>query len=362
MNHRARAVTAVSVTALLTFGIAACSGTTSPVSAGSSAGPSGTIEPIVLYSAMGEDAAVSAAFTAKTGIPVKLVDDSTGPLLTKIAAEKNNPQWTALWVDGATAFAALDQQGQLAPYTTKAALSSVGKSLVPASNAYVPTGTTAVPAVIYNAAAGGSVPKTWDDLLTAAYTGKVGMNDPAQSGPTYPLIAGLMDQLGGQSGGVAKGQDYLSRLKANGLQVFPTNGDTLHALESGQITYGLVQSSAALGEVTAAAAKPTPGFDPKVVFFPQATLLPSAFGIDKAASPQLQAEAQQLVEFILSPEGQQAMLAADPKGDSLYWPIVDGVQPLPGVTAFPTDYHVIDPYFWGPLQSQVVTWFSNNVK
>ncbi|WP_438352169.1 ABC transporter substrate-binding protein [Microbacterium sp. CJ88] len=359
MNHRTRALSAVSALAALTLGIAACSGASTASSAG---GSSAAPQPIVLYSAMGEAKAVVDAFIAKTGIPVNLVEDSTGPLLTKVAAEKNNPQWTALWVDGATAFAALDQQGQLAPYTTKADLSAVGKSLVPASNAYVPTGTTVVPGVIYNAAAGGSVPQTWDDLLTSAYSGKVGMNDPAKSGPTYPLIAGLMDQMGGQTGGVAAGEAYLTKLKSNGLQVFPTNGDTLHALENGQISYGLVQSSAALGEVAAAAANKTAGFDPKVAFFPKATLLPSAFGIDKSASPQLQSEAQQLVEFILSPEGQQAMLGADPTGDSLYWPIVNGVKPLAGVTAFPTDYNVIDPYFWGPLQSEVVTWFGNNIK
>ena len=77
------------------------------------------------------------------------------------------------------------------------------------------------------------------------YQGKVGMNDPSQSGPTYPFIAGLMNQLGGQSNGVAVGEDYLTKLKANGLHVFPTNGDTLHALETGQISYGLIQSSAA---------------------------------------------------------------------------------------------------------------------
>ena len=44
------------------------------------------MEPLVLYAAEGYDSVVAKAFTAKTGIPVKLVDDSTGPLLTKIQA------------------------------------------------------------------------------------------------------------------------------------------------------------------------------------------------------------------------------------------------------------------------------------
>ena len=68
---------------------------------------------LVVYSAQGYDSAMTKAFTKATGIPVKLDDNSTGPLLTQIEASKNNPNWGLLWVDGATAFAGLDTQGLL---------------------------------------------------------------------------------------------------------------------------------------------------------------------------------------------------------------------------------------------------------
>jgi iron(III) transport system substrate-binding protein len=68
---------------------------------------------LVVYSAQGYDSAMTKAFTKATGIPVKLDDNSTGPLLTQIEASKNNPNWGLLWVDGATAFARLDTQGLL---------------------------------------------------------------------------------------------------------------------------------------------------------------------------------------------------------------------------------------------------------
>jgi hypothetical protein len=61
----------------------------------------------------GYDKVMTAAFSKATGMPVKLDDNSTGPLLTQIEAPKNNPDWGWLWVDGATAFAGLDQQGLL---------------------------------------------------------------------------------------------------------------------------------------------------------------------------------------------------------------------------------------------------------
>lgn len=330
---------------------------------GSSAAPAAQAgaAPLVVYSAQGYDSPVTKAFTAATGIPVKLDDDSTGPLLTKVSAERNNPQWDVLWVDGDTAFAALDKQGQLLDYTPPVALTPAGQALVPADHSYIPVSTTVVPALIYNAAkAGSATPSTWQDLLGPAYTGKVGMNDPSQSGPTYPLIAGLMNQLGGQNGGLSAGEDFLTKLKGNGLHVFPTNGDTLHALETGQITYGIIQSSAALGEI--AKAPKNSAFDPKIVYLPQSTLLPGVIGIDKGAPANLQAEAEKFVQFVLSPAGQAAMQNGDPSGDSLYWPIVPGVSPRAGMPALPAQYQRLDPYFWGPLENQVNTFFDTNIK
>jgi iron(III) transport system substrate-binding protein len=353
------AIAVVGATALA----AGCSaGPTSPStpSSGAGANAGGSGETLIVYSAQGYDSAVTDAFSKATGVPVKLVDDSTGPLLTKIAAEGNNPQWGLLWVDGDTAFAALDKQGKLLPYMPAAPLNEVGQKLVPENHSYVPAGATVVAALIYNAAHGAKVPATYDDLLSADYTGKVGMNDPSQSGPTFPLIAGLMNQFGGQANGVAVGEDYLAKLKANGLHVYPTNGDTLHALETGQITYGLIQSSAAEGEV--ATAPKSADFDAKVIYLPQSTLLPSVMGIDKAASAAQQEAAKKFIEFVLSRDGQVAMQSGDPTGDSLYWPVVPNVAAHDGVPVFPTAYQRIDPYFWGPLEDQINTFFTNNIK
>ncbi|WP_034272639.1 ABC transporter substrate-binding protein [Actinospica robiniae] len=360
MNVRDRraAVGGALASALLLGALAGCSSSAS-TSGSNAAGGSGTV-PLVVYSAQGYDSAVTKAFTKATGIPVSLDDDSTGPLLAKIAAERNNPKWGLLWVDGDTAFASLDKQGQLLDYDPGVALTTAGQSLVPSNHSYSPVSTTAVPALVYNAAKVTAVPSTWQDLLGAQYKGKVGMNDPSQSGPTFPLIAGLMNELGGQTGGIAAGEAYLTKLKANGLQVHPTNGDTLHALETGQIDYGLIQSSAAAGEV--ATAKKSANFDPKVVYLGTTTLLPAAIGIDKAASSTEQKEAEKFIQYVLSPAGQQVMQTADPTGDSLYWPIVPGLDPVSALGAMPTNYQKIDPYFWGPLENQVNTFFDSSIK
>jgi iron(III) transport system substrate-binding protein len=354
MRHAPRQASSLGATAVLfAGGLAACG---SPAAA---TGPAATV-PLVVYSAQGYDSVMTKAFQKATGIPVKLDDDSTGPLLAKVAAESNNPQWGLLWVDGDTAFASLDKQRQLLDYAPPVTLTSVGQTLVPADHSYIPTSTTVMAAVIYNAAKVSAVPATYQDLLQSQYKGRVGMNDPSQSGPTFPFIAGLMDQFGGTANGVAAGESYLTKLKSNGLKVFPTNGDTLHALETGVIDYGMIQSSAATGEVIKAAKSAT--FDPKVVYLPNSTLLPAVIGIDKKAPAAERSEAERFVQFVLSAAGQAIMQTGDPSGDSLFWPIVPGVTALPVLPPFPANYQKLDPYFWGPLEGQVNSWFDLTIK
>jgi iron(III) transport system substrate-binding protein len=348
----------LSASAVLFAGALAACGS-SPVAATGPAGSAAPV-PLVVYSAQGYDSVMTKAFQKATGIPVRLDDDSTGPLLAKVAAESNNPQWGLLWVDGDTAFASLDKQGQLLTYAPPVTLTSVGQSLVPADHSYIPVSTTVMAAVIYNAAKVSAVPATYQDLLGPQYKGRVGMNDPSQSGPTFPFIAGLMDQFGGTANGVAAGESYLTKLKANGLQVFPTNGDTLHALETGVIDYGMIQSSAATGELIKATK--SAAFNPKVVYLPNSTLLPGVIGIDKKAPAAERSEAERFVQYVLSAAGQAIMQTGDPSGDSLYWPIVPGVSALSALPLFPANYQKLDPYFWGPLEGQVNAWFDSNIK
>src|ERR1017187_4587266 len=98
-RHRATVVSALTVVAL--GALAACGGSAAS-SPRTTASTTSSVTPLVVYSAQGYDSVVTKAFQQATGIPVKLDDDSTGPLLTKVAAERNNPQGGLLWVDGAT--------------------------------------------------------------------------------------------------------------------------------------------------------------------------------------------------------------------------------------------------------------------
>ena len=326
--------------------------TSSSAAASSSSSASAAVVPLVVYSAQGYDSAMTKAFTKATGIPVKLDDNSTGPLLTQIEASKNNPNWGLLWVDGATAFAGLDTQSLLLKgYEPNVTFNSLGTASVPSDKSYVPTGVTIMGIVAYNKAKVPNPPTTWQALESSSWKGQVGMNDPAQSGPTFPLIAGVYNYLGSASAG----EKYFETLKYNGLIIHPTNGPTLQALTSGQINLALVQSSAAIGAT----------FTDKnigIEYLNPATLLPSAIGIDAKASPQVQAEAEKFAAFVLSAAGQKVMQTGDPTGDSLYYPVVQGVNPLsslPSLSSVTTQ--TINPYTWGPQEATINTWFDSNI-
>lgn len=337
------------LTALAT--VTACGSPSASSAPGSSASAGGG--DMVLYSSMGYAQNAVNAFTATTGLKVTLVYDSGPPLLTKVAAEKNNPQWTSLWIEGDAAFASLKQQGLLQAYKPSATLNDIGTSVSPADNMWTPTGVTLVMTVLCNADKVPVQPQAWADLADPKFKGLIGMNDPSQSGPTYTFVAGMMNQLGGED----QGKAYFSSLKANGLQVFPTNGDTVHALETGQIGCGVIQSSAALGEQLSQQGK----MNLKASYPAKTTQLPGVMGITSAAKGTALTTAQKFADWVLSPQGQQVILNDKPKGASLYWPVVQGVQALSTMPAYPQAQH-IDPAVWGPKQGEVTTWFSQNIK
>jgi iron(III) transport system substrate-binding protein len=310
---------------------------------------------LVVYSAQGYDSAMTKAFSKATGIPVSLDDNSTGPLLTQIEASRNNPKWGLLWVDGATAFAGLDQQGLLQKgFEPKVSWNSLGTASLPADKSYTPTGVTLVAALVYNKTKVANPPSTWQQLLSSQWKGDVGMNDPSQSGPTFPFIAGMMNYLGG----VSQGEAFYSKLKANGLIIHPTNGPTLQALTSGQIKLALVQSSAGIGSTFG------PGSDPNlaVKYLNPVTILPSALGIDAKAPLAERQEAEKFIEYVLSPAGQKVMQTGDPYGDSLYYPVLQGVNPLPELPSLSSvTTQTINPYKWGPLEATINTWFDSSI-
>ncbi len=338
-----------------------------------------SVPTILLYNAQGYGDKVAAAFNATNpGFKIVVDDDSTGPLFTKIQAEMaaGSPKWGIFWADGATPFAALDKQGYLLHNVVPASTpyNAAGLVNLPADKAFAPTGVTVVGSLCYDTVAtkGVTLPTTFAGL-TKLPKGVLGMNDPTQSGPTYPLIAGIMAHLGGitstmtpttaqVNAAIKKGESYFLALKKNGLQVHPTNGPTLGAMETSPATLdmAIIQSSACYGDINA---QPKPLWPTgKVKYLDYSVALSSNIAVDAKLSPALQKDAQKFVAFVASAKGQVAMQHGDPYGDGLFWPVIKGVAPEKFVPNYNiTHAFAINPYVWGPLENQINSWFVKNI-
>jgi len=353
--------------------------TTAVVSAASASEhqPRGVVT-LQLYSAQGYDSHMVSVFNAANpGINVVLTDGSTGPLITKVTAEEQSgsPKWNMMWADGATWAAAFDTNHwtlkNIVPSGT--AYNAAGKANEPKDKGYAPTGLTAVGGLCYDKNAVSkahiTLPKTWAQLKSVP-KGSLGMNDPSFSGPTFPLIAGVMAHLGGitynktptsaqLNSAIAKGEAFYLSLKKNGLQVHHTNGPTLAAMESNPPTLDMatIQTSACYGDIIAGA-WPTGA----VKYLDFSVALPSSIVISSDVSAAQRAAAEKFVAFVLSKKGEAAMQAGDPVGDGLFWPVISGVNPEKGVGSYSAaKAFQINPAVWGPKQSAIDAWFTAHI-
>lgn len=304
---------------------------------------------LVLYSGLDYGPAVADAFTKETGIKVSVVRLATGGLLARIAAQGQHPDWALAWLDGATAAAAMDDAGLLARnLPVPANLTATGKSLCSADGAYIPTGFTLAGVFISDPARLPVPPAGWQALAEPAYRNLVGMNDPSISGPTYPMLAGLLSQAGGWP----QGQDFVMALKANGLQMFDKNDATLAALQAQSISLAIVQSSAAVYF-----AAHHPGL--RVTIPAPAYMLPNVMVEAKGLTAWQREEAARFMTFVMRPDI-QALRQAQGEADGEYWPVTsDAPAPLPGLPDVAgLQIATLDPVMWGRLESRINGWFA----
>ena len=307
-----------------------------------------------VYSAQGYDSDTTKAFQQQTGIATKLVDDSTGNLLAKIAAEGSNPQWDVAWFDGNVTMQTLADQGKLLKWHSPNVdnLTDQGKQYVASDGSYYPTGLTTVGAIAYNTkhipAAG--LPADWNDLLKPAYKGLIAMNDPAYSGPTYPLIAGVSQALGGED----QGKQFFSQLKANGLKIFQTNDPTLNSVETGAREFGIVQDSAIYGAIKAG--------QPLGIIYPTSGVVALPAVIAVSANGAHHACAEQFVNWVLSSAGQTVMTHHDPTdGDTYFIPVIKNITPVVTRKIDGISFITLNVSKWAGVEEEFKQWFHSNI-
>ncbi len=272
---------------------------------------------LVLYDALDFAGPVAKAFEAKTGLKVDVVEPgSTAETFDKISAEGSNPQFDLVWVDGTAVMQRMLTDKVLQPVPDaaygSASFNALGKTLIPASHAYLPTSasTTAIEVNTKKVPAD-QMPKSWADL--AKFAGFVAAKDPNLSGPAYLWLAGLF-----QTNGVDAGKDLLkAALTRKAFAGLASGGKVNKALVVGEAKLGINQDSSIYSKMA--------GGDPVIAIYPSegSVALPQGLGV--AVNTKHMDAVMKFIAFVASAEGQAAMQDGDDT-DFYFIPVIDGVQ------------------------------------
>lgn len=184
------------------------------------------------------------AFQKETGIEVRAVYDteeakSTG-VMNRLLAEKGNPQADVYWANEPIRAEVLRQRGVAEAYDSPNAKGIPATFRDPGGYW---TGFSARLRVLIVNDSIKNPPRSVLDLADRAWRGKVVLANPL-FGTTTSHVAALFVTLGG-----AEGRGFLERLKANGVRLTTSNGESADQVAAGQAEVSLVDSDDAINRV-----------------------------------------------------------------------------------------------------------------
>ncbi len=304
-------------------------------------------KPLVVY-LNDFDAVIPDMFKEATGYDVEVVVGNGAETMSRIAAEKSNPQWDVVWIDSMYDVYSLSQEGDLMTgleVENAKNLTEFSSTLVPENKCFYPTGTHAAGVLVYrnDVYSAEEAPKTFEELTSEKYTDQVGMADPGVAAPAYPLAAYFMDKMG-----MDGGQKYFTTMFSQGLKVFPKNPQVVQALASGEISVAMLQESNAYGMVESG--------EPITIVWPEDGA-PGATRVAAVSAATSQPEiAKAFVNFLLDSETQQTLVDL---GDEGYFePSVEGVT-LKAERDANAKLAVADIVFGAENEGDIKAWFAD---
>ena len=207
------------------------------------AGSSGDNSLVVLNYGKYLDASAIKMFEQETGIKINYVRLSAGEMLTRVEAEKDNPQATLMFGGSTDNYIAAVDKGLLEAYQSP--------NLDKTPSTYLdPTGTwnpIYVGCIAFACNSdwfkekGLEYPTSWEDLLKPEFKGEIIMAHPATSGTAYTVLATLV-QLKGDD----QVWDYLEKLNTNMSQYTKSGSAAPNAVAIGEAAIALTFSHDAL--------------------------------------------------------------------------------------------------------------------
>ena len=280
------------------------------------------------------------AFTKATGIKVQYVEDGSGVVVNRIAAQKNNQQADVL-VTLPPFIQVAAQEGLLAPYTPANAARHIPAATRSPKDFYWPLVNDYF-GFIYDKAELSAPPATFAALLEPTFKGKIQYSTPGEAGDG----TGMMLEAFHVFGSKAAGFTYLRELQVNNVGPSSSTGRLAALVNKGEldVANGDVQMN-----LSQEAQDPNLG-----IFFPAGPhgvrttfALPYDIALVKNA-PHPEA-AKKLIDFLLSKQAQMQVTSI-----AYGYPVRTDVHPTDAnATAFQTALNGVT--IWYPNWSQVFT-------
>lgn len=275
---------------------------------------------LVVYSSVDEENSrvILEAFSKATGVGVDMVFLSSGPAMSRIEAEKNNPQADVWFGAPNENHIIAKKSGLTQPHVSREAgrLADSFKDAEGYWHAFYmnPLGFGVLPRELEKS--GKPVPRSWKSLANPAYKGMIQMPSPQSSGTSYALVLTLIRIMGEDDA-----FKFMARMNPN-IQTYTQSGTA-------------PSKNLAIGE-TQIAIQFTPAFlklfdegYPVEVVFPEEGVGFEAAAISILKGAKRLDDAKKLVDWIVSAKGQKAIVDAR----TYFFPVRGDVSAGKGVPA-----------------------------
>ena len=208
--------------------------------------PSSITDTINVYTAL-EDDIIEAYLTSfreqYPNITINITRDSTGTIISKLIAEKDDPVADVVWGTAVTSLLTLDDYDLIQPYDPEGVdriLSQFKDVETPARWVGIDVPETAF---LVNKAEcerlGVDVPESYADLIKPEYEGHIAMSDPTSSGTGLFIINGMLQMMATEKGDYTAGWEYLDAFDKNVIEYTPSGSKPAKMVAADEALIGL---------------------------------------------------------------------------------------------------------------------------
>jgi len=295
-----------------------------------------------IYVAYGGPDIIAAEFEEATGIKVELLTMSSGEVLTRLRAEKDNPQTDVWFGGGSDAFIQAKSEDLIIAYQSPNA-GNVDEAFRDEEGYWTGVSLVVVGFLVNDDRLedkGLVLPESWIDLEDPSYRDELMASNPNTSGTAYTTVSGVLQIMGEEDGWA-----YLDKMYANIPFLEKSGSAPASKALAGEYAIGIVPDphSSIINNPDA----------PLTSVFPSDGVLawPSPVAIVKGARHL--GNAKKFVDWCLSAEGQRVLMQASPRVPTTDVDTLAGVPNLSELNLVAYDH-----IKWGAERERVVAEFN----